>query len=172
MGRTHNLGHVQDDNGRLETDTKTSNETTDDDSGKGITRTSNHLDNDTKHVDKAASDDGPLSANSIGDISGDNSAQEGTQGQNRNDERGPALRDLFGTLELDRILEDLRTQDTIDVSRVVAEEDTAKGSKSADHIRLPRDWGLDPVDVVGGLEHNTISAGRRLLVYCLIRHVE
>ena len=78
MVATYNLRHVQDNNGRLETDTDTGNETTSDDASKRITMTSNHLDNNTEAVDDATSNDSPLAADAVSDITGDDSTEEST----------------------------------------------------------------------------------------------
>ena len=53
---------------------------------------------------------------------------------------------------LDVLDEDGVSQDTVDVSRVITEEDTAEGGKGADHVGLEGYGSLDTVDIVGGLE--------------------
>ena len=44
-------------------------------------------------------------------------------------------------------LEVLHAEHAVDVARVVAEQDTAKGSEAAEHVAPDGDWGLDPIDV-------------------------
>jgi len=84
---THNFRHVENDNGRLETDSDTSNETTNDDSSKGVTSTSDHLDDDTDGIDDTASNDSPFTSNAIGNITSDDGTEESTGRQDRDDER-------------------------------------------------------------------------------------
>ena len=48
--------------------------------------------------------------------------------------------------------ENLGAIDTIDISRVVSEEDTTKGSECAHQVGFPGDWSLDATDIVGDLE--------------------
>lgn len=98
-----NLRHVQDDNGRLETDTDTGNETTDDDASESITMTSNHLNNNTNSVDEATHDDSPLAADTVGKITSDEGTEEGTAGEDGGDERRVALAEAVGTSALDLV---------------------------------------------------------------------
>ena len=44
------------------------------------------------------------------------------------------------------------TSDTIDVSRIKAEEDTTERREGAHQVRLPRHGGLDAIDIAGGRE--------------------
>ena len=57
-----------------------------------------------------------------------------------------------------------RAGDTVDVSGVVAEKDTAEGGEGAEQVGLPGDGSLDHLDVLGG-GHGTVGAapqrGRR-----------
>lgn len=159
---THNLRHVQNDNGGLETDTDTGNKTTGDDSSEGVAGASDHLDDHTEHVDSAAIDDSPLAAEMVGEIAGNEGTEEGSAGENRDDERGVRGRDLLGAGELDGILEDLRAEDSVDVAGVVAEEDATERGKGADHVRLPGDGGLDAVDVLRGGNAVNVVGGRGL----------
>lgn len=82
MEKTYDFRHVQDDNGGFETDTDTSNQTTDDDSSKSISSTSNHLDDATNNVDQAAHDDSPFTSNAIRDITSDDGTEESTSREN------------------------------------------------------------------------------------------
>ena len=86
--RTHDFTHVENDDGRFETDTKTSNDTSSDNGTKGIDlRTSDHLNNDTDQVDQAAHNDSPFTTNSLSDVTSDESSKESTSGENGGDER-------------------------------------------------------------------------------------
>lgn len=148
--KTYNLRHVQNDNGRLETDTKTGNETTSDDGTKRSANTGKHLDDDTDHVDEAAEDDSVLATNPVGDITSNESAEEGTAGENGDDERLVGFVHGSGrVVALDLADEGSVTNDTVDVSGVISEEDTSKGGEGADHVGLPGDGGLDLGDVLG-----------------------
>lgn len=170
---THNLRHVQNDNGGLEADTDTGNETAGDDCSEGVAGASDHLDDHTEHVDSAAIDDSPLAAEMVGEIAGNEGTEEGSAGENRDDERGVRGRDLLGAGELDGILEDLGAQDSVDVAGVVAEEDATERGKGADHVSLPGDGGLDAVDVLrGGNAVDVVDRrGLRFLVMGDVSHV-
>jgi len=80
------LGHVENDDRRDESDTDTSNETTNDDGSEG--RCSKHLDDDTCEVDCASRDNGPLSSKEVGAVTGNEGSEEGTGGKDGNNERG------------------------------------------------------------------------------------
>lgn len=56
--------------------------------------------------------------------------------------------------------EDGGTEDTVDVTGVITEEDTTKGSKSTDQVGFPGDGSFNAVDVVSGLEFD--GAGTRV----------
>lgn len=164
-----NLRHVEDDNGRLETDTKTSNETTDNNAGKGITVTSDHLNSDTDRVDDAAHDDSPLATNAVSKITSDQGTEKGTAGEDRDDERLVALGELGGTLALDLLNEELGAVDTVDVTGIITEEDTAKGGEGAQEVGLPGDGSLDLLDILGSLEGDgavTLVGVRVLDTHC------
>lgn len=53
----------------------------------------------------------------------------------------------------------VHTYDTVDIARVVAEEDTSKGCEGAHQVRLDRDGGLDALDV-GGRDEIRASPSR------------
>src|SRR5690606_34633059 len=90
---------------------------------------------------------GPLAANPVGDITGDDGAQEGADGEDGDDERLVAVPDLGGTGVLDGVLEDLGAEHTVGVTGVITEEDTADGGEGAEEVGLPGDGGLDVLDV-------------------------
>ena len=149
---TYNLGHVENDDSGLETDTETSNETTDNDASKSVTVTSDHLDNDTNAVDHATHDDSPLATHAVGKITSDQGTEEGTTRENRDDERLVALGESIGTAALDLLDEKLGAVDTVDVTGIITEEDTSERGEGAHHVGLPGDGSLDLLDIVGSLE--------------------
>lgn len=62
--------------------------------------------------------------------------------------------------------EDAGTSNTVDVTRVVSEEDTTEGSKGAHHVRLKGDWGFDAVDIVSCVEDCTARHFESVLCVC------
>ena len=102
--------HVENDDGRDETDTETGDDSTNDDSGE--TFSSEHLDDDSDDVDGATRDDGGPSSDRIGQVTGDESTEEGTGREDGDDERGLGSRDLLGTGTLDGVNEDSGGQDS------------------------------------------------------------
>lgn len=169
---TYNLRHVQDDNGRLETDTNTGNETTSDDASEGITMTSDHLNNNTKAVDDATSNDSPLAADAVSDITGDDSTEEGTAGENRDDQRLVAFAERVMVKALDLVDEVLGTIDTVDVPRIVTEEDATERGEGAHKVGLPGYGSLDLVDIVGSLEGDRVVASALIALGFVDTHDE
>ncbi len=158
--RTYNLGHVEDDNGRFETDSDTSNQTTNDDCSESITSTSDHLNNDTDHVDQTSENDSPFATNAIRDITSDDSTEESTSGQDRDDEGGVGgtesdllIDDLLVWAVLDVGDEERRWQDTVDVTGIITKEDTSERCKSANQVGLEGDWSLNTGNVVAASRH-------------------
>jgi hypothetical protein len=103
------LGHVENDNSRLETDTNTSNGTTSD---KEVTARGGNLENHTcdrvskqvlhtdrilrvltNNVNETADNDGPLAADDVGKVTSNKGTNESTGRQNRDNERGVATTD-------------------------------------------------------------------------------
>lgn len=105
-----NFRHVENDDGRDETDTETGDDTTDDDGGE--TFSSEHLDDDSDEVDGTTGDDSGPSSDHVGGVTGDEGTKEGTGRQDRDDERGLGSADLFGADTLDSIDEDSGRQDS------------------------------------------------------------
>lgn len=111
----------------------------------------------TNHVDYAARDDRPFATDDIGKIAGDDSAEEGTAGEDGHDER------LVWTAEsrsivagvgvgkrgvgLNGVNEVVVAINTVDVSRVVAEEDTSERRKGAHQVRLPSHGSFNAIDI-------------------------
>lgn len=148
----YNLGHVENDSGRDETDTDTGNEATSDNGTESSRGRGDHLDDNTDGVDDTAGDDSPLATNHVGAVTGDDSAKEGTGGEDRDDERLVGVGEGLLTRALDGLDEDGVAVDTVDVTGVVTEEDTTKRGKGAHHVGLPGDGGLDGLDRLGGVE--------------------
>jgi hypothetical protein len=123
-----------------------------------MVRAGDHLDDDTDHVDDSTEDDSPLAADVVGQITGDDGAEESTSRENGGDEGLVALAQRLGTLALNGLDEDLGTVDTVDVTGVVPEEDTAERREGAHQVRLPGDGSLDLVDACGGLEGDRAMA--------------
>jgi hypothetical protein len=111
-----NLGHVQNDNGRFETDTETGDETTSNDQTKTVR---GDLKNDTDNVDSATDDDSPTTTDGVGDITGDDSTEESTGRENSSDERVVGTRESIVASALDELDEDRRTGDTVDVTWIM-----------------------------------------------------
>lgn len=153
-----NLGHVENDNSRLETDTDTSNETTDDDASQRVTVTSDHLDDNTDSVDNATIDDSPLATNAVGKITSDEGTEEGTARENRDDQRLVALAKGSLASTLDLLNEVLGAVDTVDVSGIVTEEDTTERGESAHEVGLPGNGSLNLLDIFSSLKGHGASA--------------
>jgi len=149
---TYNFAHVENDNGAFETDTNTGDQATSDNQTKTVAGAGGHLEDNAAHVDETADDDGPFTANEVGDIAGDNSAKEGTAGENRDDQRLVGRGQSGGVGALDDMDEQLGAIDTVDVTRIVTKEDATEGSKGTDQVGFPGDWRLDAVNIVGGRE--------------------
>lgn len=88
---THNFRHIQDNNGRFKANTETGNKTTSNDRAQGRRRAGYHLDDDADNVDYTSENDGPLAADPIGHVAGDKGTDEGTDGQDGDDQRGFAF---------------------------------------------------------------------------------
>lgn len=132
----------------------------------------------TDDVDEAASDDSPLASDDVCDITSDDGAEEGAGGEDGGDERQVAAAKSFGTGSFDEVDEDLRAGDTVDVTRVVSEEDTTERGESADEVGLEGDWRFNAVDVARGGEvaqsrHGVLVVSRRTVsgVVCVLVRV-
>ena len=78
-----NLGHVQDDDGRHETDTETSDETTGHEESEGG---GSGLENDTDHEDETSEDDGSPTTEEVGQVTSDERTEEGAGGEDGGDQ--------------------------------------------------------------------------------------
>jgi hypothetical protein len=110
------LRHVENDNGRFETDTETGDETTSNNQTKTVR---GDLENDTDDVDSATNDDSPTTTDSVGNITGDDSTEEGTSRENSSDERVVRAGESIVASALDELDEDGRTGDTVDVTWIM-----------------------------------------------------
>lgn len=123
-----------------------------------MARAGDHLNNNTDGVDDAAHDDSPLATNPVGHVTGDESAKEGTAGQDRDDERGVGVAERLSVGTLYSLVEDGRGGDTVDVTGIVTEEDTTEGGESAEEVGLPGDGGLNGLDILRGVEGDVLLA--------------
>lgn len=64
---------------------------------------------------------------------------------------------------MDDLNEDGRASHTVDVTRVITEEETSERGKGADEVGLPGDGSLDAIDVGGGGEAAHWLVDSRLL---------
>jgi hypothetical protein len=78
------------------------------------------------------------------------------------------------TRTFDVVDEDLVTEHTVDISRVITEEDTTERSKGANEVGLEGDGSFNAVDIVSGLENDrpTRSLDSRCLFLGSVSHVE
>ena len=156
------LGHVQDDDGRDEADAEACDETARHEEfvgGRG------GLKNDTDDEDEAAHDDGGATAGEIGKIASDERAEEGSSGENGHNQgllpRGNGPEGCVGRVAVRQpgvCVDDIvHTKDTVDVARVISEENTTKGGKGAHEVGLERDRRLDAIHVGGRGERNSTA---------------
>ena len=110
---TYNLGHIQDDNGRLESNAKTGNQTSSNEKTKAV---GGNLQNDTGHIDEAANDDGKPATDQFCAVSSDDRTEEGTRGQDRDDQRLMRARERRCRRTFDDLNEHLGAVNAIDVA--------------------------------------------------------
>lgn len=118
----------------------------------------------TENVDEATDDNSPFTTDSVGDITGDESAKEGTSGENRSDQRKPLALEGGSAAAFDEIDEDFGSGHTVDVTRVVTEENTTERGESANEVGLEGDRRLDAIHIAGGSETRTRHDGGLLLL--------
>jgi len=80
-----NLGHVENDDGRDESDTETGDKTSS--NNQTQTRVGSDLENDTDGEDDAAGNDGQTTSKVVGQVTSDDGTEECTGGEDRDDER-------------------------------------------------------------------------------------
>lgn len=73
----YNLTHIKNNNGRLKPNSNASNETTSNDLTKSVSRLSKHLNNHTTEINSTTYNNSPFAANSVSNIPGNESAEEG-----------------------------------------------------------------------------------------------
>merc|ERR1712023_152369 len=171
-----NLGHVENDNSRLETDTNTGDGTTSD---KEVTSVCSHLQDNTDDVDETSQNDRPLATNHVGEITSNESTKEGTSGKDRHNERGVAGADsasAIGGIEtlgadgsLDLLDEKRRVEHTVNVTGIVSEEDTTERCESTKEVGLPGNGALSHVDISGSLDALGVGG---LVGHVVVAHVE
>lgn len=88
VGCTHNLTHVENNDGRLEANTDTSDETTSNDDTEAVANTSDHLNDNTDHVDAATKDDSEFTTDYLSHVATNKSTEESTGRQDGDDQRG------------------------------------------------------------------------------------
>lgn len=159
-----NLGHVQDDDGRDETDAEAGNKSTSNDEAE--TRRGS-LERDTDHEDGTAANDGKSASDPVGQVTGDESAKEGTSREDGSDERLFPDSEGDGVGAIDNVDEVIHTQNARDITRVVAEENTAEGAKDAHQVRPDGDRGFDAVNV-DGPHRGRCSSWHRVCCVCLL----
>ena len=141
------LGHVQNVDGRHESDTDTCNQTADNELRNSHGR---DLNDDTDGEHTAAGNDGGTTTDPVGKGTGEDGTEESTGGKDGDDERLVVGSDLksggmlgevrgVGTEVVDKVV---GAENTVDVSRVVTEEDTGKGSKGTHEVGPEGDRGL------------------------------
>ena len=106
----------------------------------------------TDDVDCAACDDSPFATNDVRDVASSNSAKEGTTREDRHDEGLVRGRESGRSWAFDAFVELSKAIDTVDVSRIIAKENTAKRRERAKEVRLPGHGSLNAIDIASGSE--------------------
>jgi hypothetical protein len=119
------------------------------------------LKDNTDDVDDATDDDCIATTNEVGAVTSNECTEESAGGQDGDDERLVWTGECGGIGTFDDMDEDWRASNTVDVTRIVTEEDTAKGREGANQVRLPRDRCLDVVDIVRDSQRGTRHDGRQ-----------
>lgn len=163
--------YSQDDNGRDETNTETSNDTT----GSHDTNTSrSSLEDTTDGEDTAANDDGETTANEVGNVTSDDGSEEGTSRENRGYERGRARGNdeaggvcfqliaretsVLGVSLAGVLLDEVgHGKDATHPTSVISEEDTTKGREGDDEVGPDGDGRLDAIDIARPTDGNNSS---------------
>ena len=173
-----NLRHVEDDDGGDESHAGTCDQTAHDHDGEACGR---GFQDTANGEDEATCDDGESPTNEIGDVTGDDGAEERTGGQDGCGERlvtsgEMEIRDgdfVVGVrIGKTGVLADEvpHGQNASHPARVISKEDATKGGKSAHEIGLDGDGGLDtfsiggPRDDHGSSRHDGGFKARSLIV--------
>ena len=143
--------HVQNDNGRDESNTGSANDT----AGAHETEASrSSLENATNDKNHATRDDGGPTSNEVGAVTGNDGAEKGTTGQNGGSQRLVTRRQVEGfysgrvvgvRVRHASVLTDevWHCQDTTHPAGIITKEDTTKGSKGTDQVGSHGDGGLE-----------------------------
>ena len=110
------------------------------------------LEDHSDYVDDAASDNRRATTNYISTVTSNDCTEESASGQDGDDERVVSTCKQFGRGTFDDVDEDCRTSDTVDVSRVITEEDATERGEGAYQVGLPGDRRLDMVEIMGDSE--------------------
>jgi hypothetical protein len=124
------------------------------------------LKSNTNSEDTAASNDGCSTSEPVRKITSDDSAKEGTSREDRDNQRvvgrrqgevcgrigGGSSRWVWQVLEL--VNEILHSQDTTNITGIVAEEETSKSSEDTHQVGLDGDGGLN----AGGIRRSDDSS--------------
>lgn len=144
-------GHVQNDNGRDESNTSTANDAA---SAHDTEASGSSLENTANGENAAARNDGGSASDEVGDVTGDEGAEKGTAGQNGSGQRliacwqmkrfdGSGVRGVWVRQASVLTDEVFHGQNATHPSGVVTEEDTTKGSKGTDEVGPYGDGGLE-----------------------------
>src|SRR5947209_19693719 len=118
-------------------------------------------------VDDATDDDCSATTNEVGAVSSNECPEEGAGGEDGDDERLVRAGECGGIGTFDDVDEDCGTGNTVDVTRIVTEEDTAKRREGTNQVDLPGDRCLDIVDIVRGSQLGTRHDGQSVVVVSL-----
>ena len=158
------LGHVQNDDGGDESDTKTGNQTANDHDGKSGRGS---LEDGTNGEDTASENDSWATTNKVGDVTSSDGTKEGTAGQNRGHEglitgrdvegllvREEGVRSVVGAKEGGGVFqasvlanEVRHGENTTHPSSIVSEKDSTKGRESTHEVCLDGHGGLDTLGI-------------------------
>lgn len=162
LGR--DLGHVQNDDGRDESDTETGNQATHDHDGKGG---GGSLQDGTNGEDGGSENNSWATTDEVGDITRGNGTEEGTAGQNRGHEGlvtgrnvetflvceegvrgGVGTIDVAGVGHASVLADEVwHGENTTHPSGIISEKDATKGSKGTHEVCLKGHGGLDTLDL-------------------------
>ena len=111
-------------------------------------------------VDGATDDDCSATTNEVGAVCSNECTEESAGGQDGDDERLVWTGECGGIGTFDDVDEDWGASNTVNVTRIVTEEDTAKGREGTNQVGLPGDRRLDIVDIVRGSQRGTRHDGQ------------
>ena len=142
--------HVQNDNGRDESNTSTANDAA---SAHDTEASGSRLEDATNGENATAGNDGGSASDEVGDVTGDEGAEKGPAGQNGRGQRliacwqmksfdGSGVRGVRVRQASVLTNEVFHGQNAAHPSGVVTEEDTTKGRKGADEVGPKGDGGL------------------------------